>query len=284
MIGDIKKIVRGVLGLNDYERILQHRMLLSGIRSLPQVIIPGVQKGGTTSLFHFLAQHPSFGNQKYKEIHFFNRSYGRGLNYYKAAFPLGINKSSINKKLFIDASPDYFDNPSVPKKVRKYLPDVKLVFLLRNPIDRAYSHFQMIKSLGYEDSTFEQAIYMEDERLSSIMSKINSDDNYYNIYEAYYNYLSKGYYAIHLNRWLKYFSKSQMLVIESEDFFKNPQYVYKEVTDFLGIESHKLDDVSPKNTRSYSNIDPLLRSKLQKHYKVHNESLYKLLGKDFSWE
>jgi hypothetical protein len=280
----LKDKIRTTLGLQPYERILHHRMVLSKFRVKPDFIITGIQKGGTTSLFKYLAQHPNIGTSFVKEVQFFNRSYHRGESYFRANYPTGLKKVFNPSIIYGEASPDYMDNPVVPKRIKEYLPNIKLVFLLRNPIDRAYSQYKMIQELGFEDVPFEKAIFLEKHRLGSIMEQIKKDDTFYHIHEAYYNYLSKGMYAEQLKRWLKYFDKKQMLILKSEDLFEKPEKIYQQTENFLGVAHFPLKDFKAYNTRSYDKIGAKTRDELKAYFSKPNQELYDLIGQNYGWE
>jgi len=277
-----KQTAKSLLGLKDYQRFVAHRQLLSPWRAEPDFIIPGVQKGGTTSLFHYLEQHPDVATSFTKEAHFFNWSYEHGRSYYKAFFPLKIASKG---KLVGESSPDYIDNPFVPERIAQMYPNVKLIFLFRNPAERAYSHYQMSKTFGehIENQPFEKALDLEQERLQPIKAMMKEDPLSYDLKLCFYNYLEKGHYADQLRRWQQHFSKEQMLILKSEDLFSQPEEIYKQAEDFLGLKHFPLKDFKVYNSRSYSKIDPAIREKLMTYYQPLNEDFYSLTGRRF-WD
>ena len=235
----MKKTIKKMLGLEPYERILLHRQILSKYRALPDFVIIGTQKGGTTSLFNYLVQHPEIVAPYRKEVHYFNRSYRLGTSYYKAYFPL--NRHGV--KLTGEASPDYFDNPLVPERMHALIPNAKIILLLRNPISRAFSHFQMMRKLGFESHSFSSAIKQEKIRVEKFKDKVASDPYYYDLSIERYSYLQKGFYYQHLKNWENFYSPNQMLILKSEDFFFYPDKTFKEVLEFLGVDPDwKLSD------------------------------------------
>lgn len=278
----IKTIAKKILRLKPYQRIIRHRQILSAFRSEPTFIIVGTQKGGTTSLFQYLKQHPDVATSYTKETHFFNRAYHQGISYYKAFFPF---KYKTRGKEIGESSPDYIDNPYVPERIAKHYPNIKLIFLFRNPSTRAYSHYKMTCTFpdANENLPFEEAIFKEDERLKDIRSKMQTDNDFYDLKYCYFNYLSKGHYADQLKIWKKHFKDEQMLILRSEDLFENPESVYEVVLDFLKLKQIKLKSPKKYNSREYSEMSPEILSTLNNYYKAYNEEFYQLIRKRY-WD
>ena len=138
------------------------RGLTHPIRLLPDFLISGAQRGGTTSLYNYLQAHPCFELPTTKELHFFDRKFHRGLAWYRAHFPTYLEKcfaQRIQGRAFLtgEATPNYLFHPLVSRRVAEVLPRVKLIVLLRNPVDRAFSHYHHILDLGYEHLPFAEA-------------------------------------------------------------------------------------------------------------------------------
>ena len=273
---NLKNQIKKLLGIHDYERFILHRMPFSLNRALPNFIIVGTQKGGTTSLFDQLSKHPQIANPYCKEIHYFNRSNNRSLAFYRAHFP--YQKENL---LYGEASPDYFDHPIVPKRMAETLSNVKLIILLRNPITRAFSHYQMMKRLGLEKLPFREALNAEEMRISSFLTNPET----YDINFERYAYLHKGLYAQHLANWFKHYDKENILLLKSEDYFENPAPSYEKTLGFLGCT----DDHSPANwikmnsggyNKSMNDNDIAY---LKDYFKKPNEMLIKLAGSNFAW-
>ena len=246
-------------------------------RTFPDFIVIGVQKGGTTSLYNYLIEHPDIYPALHKEIHFFDRNYHRGLNWYRANFPLSITKNikKIQNKDFVtgEATPDYLLHDSVSQKIKETIPSTKLIAVLRNPIDRAYSHYNMRVNTGDEKLSFEEAIKKEPERINK-----GGHDH------VLFSYLHRGHYAQHLKNWLNLFSQKQLLVIETSQLEKNFQKTYDDVCSYLGISSFKLN-FKKHHVGKYSNkLNPNTRKELSEYFKPHNEKLYKLIGINFDWD
>jgi hypothetical protein len=264
------------------------RALSGKYRVLPDFIIIGAAKSGTTSLYDYLIQHPSIHPALWKEIYFFDRYFPRGMNWYRANFPYKLQKfiftKILNKKFLTgEATPTYFHHPLAPKRISMILPSIKLIILLRNPIDRAYSHYQMEKKLGYEELTFEEAIDSEHFRLQGESEKMIENPNYFSYNRQIFSYLTSGIYVDQLELWIKYFSKNQFLIIKSEDFDNDPKQTFHEVENFLGLNHAKIH-FAKQNIGKYEPINPEIRKKLAEFFTPHNQKLYKFLKRDFAWQ
>ncbi len=199
---------------------------------MPNFIIIGAQKAGTSSLFFYLSQHPELELALYKEIHYYNyhNRMGKDLSWYKSFFPL--NRMRKNK-LTGEASPYYLFEEHAARSLKNDIPDAKLIVLLRNPIDRAFSAYQMNRRNSSSDNfpdTFEQAI---------------NNKNFHD--EASILYLMRGHYAEHIKNWLKYFDREQFLFIKSEEFFTDPHKTLNQCYGFLGVETVYPENLSHKS-------------------------------------
>lgn len=190
----------------------------------------GAQKAGTTSLHDTLIQHPDVYLPKTKEAHFFDvdENYEKGIDWYINTFFADYN----NQKICGSCNPEYMYFERVPKRIYNTLgKDVKFIFIFRNPADRAYSHFLMSKRRCIEEFPFAKALELENERIKK---------DYYN--NTHFSYVSRGYYVIQVKRYLKYFSKENMLFIRFEDdFIKNREETINKIISFLELEPLELN-------------------------------------------
>lgn len=257
---------------------------LSGsFHALPDYLIIGATKGGTGSLYRYLNQHPQIKPALTKEVRFFDKYYDRGINWYRVFFPF---KDLLKRKYITgEATPRYLDHPHAPKRVKAIIPNTKLIVLLRNPIDRAYSMYNMRLSRGRENHSFQDVIKLEKERTNGEFKKMELDEKYYSSTYFQHSYLDKGIYVDKLQRWMNVFPKEQFLIINSEEFFKNTSETYNKVLKFLGLYSLELESYPIQGRVSkLKPIDPTLRKQLVEFFKPHNERLYKFLGRNFGWD
>src|SRR5690349_3699828 len=176
------------------------RGVTSPRRLLPDFLIIGAQRGGTTSLYNYLQAHPNIHSASIKEVHFFDRKFQKGVHWYRAHFPMRLTKvyaGRFRHEGFVtgEASPAYLFHPQVPERIARLLPRVKLIVLLRNPVDRAYSQYYHTLQLGYETLTFEEAIAAEEERIAGEREKISQDEYYQSHAFKHQSYLSRGIYV-----------------------------------------------------------------------------------------
>jgi len=259
-----------------------YRELTGPLRGLPEVLIVGAQKGGTTSLFNYLVQHPDVLPPFGKEIHYFDLHYARGVRWYRGRFP--YRRRLRGGTLTLDASPYYLVHPLVPQRAAQLLPKVKLVALLRNPIDRALSHYQHEVRGGRESLSFAEAIERESGRLAGEEERLRNDPHYYSFSHHRHSYTHRGRYIEQLRRWVEYFPRSQLLVLQSERLFRDPAAASAAVYGFLGLPPHRLERYKPFLQGTYEREMPVeLRARLAAHFEPYNRELYQWLNEDFDW-
>jgi hypothetical protein len=266
-----------------------YALLTSRGRLLPDFLIIGTQRGGTTSLYKYLVQHPNLAHALTKELRFFDRNYDRGLAWYRSRFPSRRYRDRIRRQRGVElvtgeASPDYMFHPHAPRRVAGALPDVKLIVLLRNPVDRAYSHYWHQVKRGHEPLTFEQAEEREGERLDGELARVMADGRYDSYELHHHSYLARGRYAEQLERWMERFGRDQLLIERSEDFFDDPALVFKRVLVFLGLPDWELDRYEAFNAHSEDAMSPATRARLVEFFRPHNRRLEALLGRELGWD
>lgn len=254
------------------------RRLSSSFRPLPGCLIIGAQKGGTSSLHHILGQHRRIAASNPKEVHFFSDNHSFGLEWYRSAFPL--RRGAVG----LESTAGYLMHPHVPERVRKDLPGVKLIALLRDPVARAYSNWQHTTRRGDEDLPFEEAIDREAERTEAAWVRLLADPATDARRELRHSYLRRGQYAEQLERWYRIFPREDILVLRSEDFFAEPRRIADLAIAWLGLEPFAGVDVSARNTGGgYGALEPRLAERLRRYFAPHNRRLYDLLGSDLGW-
>jgi hypothetical protein len=278
------------------------RQMTSRSRLHPAFLIIGAQRAGTTTLYTYLRRHPdvtgprSADSSLYwpKELHFFDENFWRGLDWYRAFFPLELRRWAA-RRLGRDlvpgeGTPYYIFHPAVPARVAATIPDVRLIALLRNPVERAYSHYQLMAKTGREKLSFEEALEAEPKRLAGIEDALMEerpvfveDGHRRHQHHRHRAYVGRGLYADQLERWLEHFPHERLLVLRSEDFLARPDEGYAQVFEFLGLRPWTVVDYEPRNIGSYAPIDPELRARLEERFAEPNARLARLLGRDFNW-
>jgi Sulfotransferase domain len=261
----------------------EYRQLTSALRGFPAALIIGAQRSGTTSLFNYLIQHPNVLAPLGKEIHYFDLHYARGIRWYRGCFPYA--RRLRNGNLSIDASPYYLPHPLAPARAARLLPDVKLIALLRNPVDRALSHYQHEVRRRRETLSFPDAVAIEAERLEGEEERLRNDPAYYSYNHHRFSYVRRGLYLDQLRRWLEHFPRSQLLVLESEWLFRDPAEATAAVHRFLGLPPHSLDHYPLFYQGNYERWMPEeLKTRLTTYFEPFNAELFHWLGREFDWK
>ena len=249
-------------------------------RPLPDFLIIGAQKAGTTALYAYLRRHPAITGPSWKEVSYFDRHYGRGEAWYRGNFP---NRVRARGKLVGEASPSYIFHPLGPERVKALVPEARLVALVRHPVDRALSHYHHEVALGREPLRFEDALDAEEDRLRGEEERLAADPSYFSRAWWSHAYKSRGRYAEQLERWLAVFPREQLLILPSEDLGGEPERTHTRVLDFLGAVPHRLDAYPRVYERQYEAMSPETRERLAAEFEAPNRRLYELLGRDLGW-
>jgi hypothetical protein len=259
-----------------------YRTLTAPLRGLPAVLLLGAQRSGTTSLFNYLVRHPAVLPPLGKEIHYFDLHYARGVRWYRGRFPYAwrLRGGTIT----LDASPYYLLHPLAPERAARLLPEVKLVALLRHPVDRAFSHYQHEVRDGRESLSFEDALEQEAGRLAGEEERLRDDPGYYSFNHHRYSYTRRGLYLEQLRRWTAHFPRTSLLVLQSEALFREPAKVVGRVQDFLGLPQQRGGSYKPFYQGNYDRqMAPEPRRRLVEYFEPHNRALYHWLGEEFDW-
>jgi len=255
------------------------------IRSLPDFIIIGTVRSGTTSLYYNICQHECILTAAYDELGFFDSNYHLGLNWYRSLFPTLFSKWAVKQKTQFaitgEDTPFYIWNPLVAKRILKILPNIKLIVLFRNPVDRAYSNYHLAVREGSENLSFEDAIQVELKNLDKINDNIKQDVNKYAIARSY---IAKGFYADQLKIWLELFRFEQLIIISTEDLESNPQKTLDNIYDFLKIPKNHVLIPEKQKIASYPKIKDETRKFLIDLYKKSNAELFTMIGQTFDWD
>jgi Sulfotransferase domain len=254
---------------------------------LPDFIIVGAQKAGTTSLYHLLRQHAGLRPSFEKEVHFFDGgldprvdAYEKGPDWYRAHFPR-TSRSSPGHRSF-EASPLYLFHPLAPGRISELVPDAKIIVLLRNPVDRALSHHAHSTRLGVESLPVDEALRAEDARLQPALRS----ENYKDASFINHSYQRRGMYADQLGRYGEHFAREQMLVIECGDLFRNTRRVLERIFAFVGVDAGAgRIDLRARNVGGVAvPVGEDVRRRLIEHFEPHNRELYDLVGEDYGWD
>lgn len=261
------------------------RTLSAPTRLLPDFLIIGGMKCGTSSLFRYLEAHPRVAASRPKEVHYFDDNPDRALNWYRSHFPSRFSKRGRAAVRCGEASPYYLFCEKAPGRVKAVLPDARLVVILRDPVARAYSHYHHVRGNGHDDRSFEQAVEAEIAHIES--------DGAYPLHPTHspdhaarrLQYLARGIYVDQLTRWFDRFDSSRVLILRSETMFADPRAVYNETLVFLDLPLHTEIEFNRRNPGRYT--EPMahdVRDRLRAFFAPHNERLEKLLGTPMRWD
>lgn len=249
---------------------LPNQLWEQGEQSQPSFIILGGFKCATTSLYNYVTAHPQVISSLEKELDFFDRDYAQGLDWYLSHFPLLPPERGL---VTGEATPNYLYSLSAPERISEHFPDMKLIVLLRHPVERALSHYYFLPQNDRDINAFAKRVDRELNHLQVAFDKNPTP------HLAIQNcpYLGHGLYEIHLTRWLKQFSPEQFLVLPTAMLSETPKEAVKQAFDFLGLPNHELSAYKRHKVGHYPEIPEQIRHKLEDFFAPHNQRLDLLL-------
>jgi len=265
-------------GLLEAGRRAELRIRMGQPRALPDAVILGAMKSGTSSLHHYLVQQPGVIEPLRKEVHYFDVNVERGERWYRAHFGRE-GEPGLN----LDSSPYYLFHPAVPRRLHELLPDAKLIVLLRDPVRRAYSHYWHERDKGRERLSFEDAIAAEADRLANSEQRLADGTLARSREHQHFSYLARGRYAEQLDRWWAVFPHEQLLVLKFEDLAREPLEALNRTLNFLGLPRAASVSLEARNTRKYSPLAETTAARLREYFEPHNQRLEALLGRPMGW-
>lgn len=272
-------------------RWVRERRALAGWedRVLPDLILAGAQRSGTTALTEALYRMPMVDRpRRGKGSHYFSYNYYRGPEWFQSQFPTNKTAAAIKAEtgsdLFcFDACPYYLFHPFAVERMSELLPDVKVLIMLRDPVRRAESHYHHSVSHGHEELPFAEALEAEEARLAPEIEKMRHDIRYWSLDHEHHSYITKGYYADQLEKLFGYYPREQVLVLQSEAFYADSNAVLRRVTDWCGLPPVTLEKEDNRNSHEYKKMDEEMRARLIEAYREPNQRLYELLGETWDW-
>lgn len=246
----------------------------------PDFIITGFLKCGTTSLYDYMISHPKILQISQKELMFFNvdKNYSLGLDWYLSNFPpIPENTGYIAG----EASTLYCLNEVAAERIKADFPDTKLIFILRNPVNRAISNYYFNQEqIGKNKKTLAEVIEREIKKINKIFDQ---GRDIVKEYSGKVGFISAGLYVYYIEKWLQLFPREQVLFLQTETLAKEPASVMEKVFSFLNLPPHTITQYPHKNTSSYPPVDDQLKLKLAEFYQPHNQKLQEYLGINFDW-
>jgi Sulfotransferase domain len=265
----------------------------AGSRTVPDFLVIGTKRGGTTSLFNYLMMHPGvlglFPRPRLqKSTDYFFRGFDRGEQWYRSNFHTSAFRDRLAARLGYEprageASPYYCWDPRVARRAHGVNPDLRAVMLVRNPVERAFSHWQERVHNGVEPLTFAQALEAEDARTEGELERMHADPLYYSEAHDWYAYRTRGIYLPQIENWTSVFPADQLLVICSEDLYADVQGTFDRVCAFLGLPAHPLPTTKTFNASPRLEMPAVVREELTAYYLPHAAKLGEYLGRPLPW-
>ncbi|HWJ63534.1 MAG TPA: sulfotransferase [Acidimicrobiales bacterium] len=270
----------------------QYGIATASHRKPPELIIVGAKRGGTTSLWKYLADHPGVlptfpKAENIKGTYFFDEEWSQGERWYRSHFPTDRARAKAAKELGYDpiafeASPYYLFHPHAPDRARQVAPDALIVALLRDPVERAFSHYKERRN-HTEPLSFAEALAAEEERTAGEEARMLADPAVVSPAHRHQTYLAQSRYAPMLERWFAAFPRDQVLVTAAEDFYADPQAFCDEITDRVGLPRRDLGTPEPFNSEPSADMDPQVRAQLRADLDEDIAAVEALLGRAMPW-
>ncbi|MGH3315031.1 MAG: sulfotransferase domain-containing protein [Nocardioidaceae bacterium] len=264
-------------------------LVTSRARMTPDFLIVGAQRCGTTSLYRTLVEHPSvLPAVLHKGVHYFDTAYTRSPRWYRGHFPLQATARRTSTRtgsrtITGEASPYYMFHPAVPARIANDLPDVKLIALLRDPVERAYSAHTHELARGFDTLPFEEALEAEEDRLAGEEIRLLADPGFVSHAHQHQAYVDRGRYVEQLDRMASLVGRDRLLVLDADDFFADPYTGLADVQRFLDLPQWQPARVEKRNARPRAPMPAALRSRLEADLEPWDELLAAWWGRTPSW-
>ncbi|NJP25601.1 sulfotransferase domain-containing protein [Microbispora hainanensis] len=273
-------------------------MATARARKDPDFLLIGAKRGGSTSLYYALLEHPGIiplfpsadllpkANHT-KGVHFFDSNYERGMRWYRSHLPSQAARGRAARRsgmpvLTGEASPYYLYHPLAAQRAGRDVPDARILLILRDPVERTFSHYRERVRNGAEHLSFEEALDAEAERTAGEEERLLKDPGYRSYAHEQQSYVAQSEYEKALRRWFDHFPADRFHVTSSEEFYRDPQRVCDEAAAFLGLPPAPLARAGKVwNSAPKAEISASTKRRLIEHFAPHNAALEKLVGRSF---
>jgi hypothetical protein len=250
-------------------------------RVLPDFVILGAQKSGTTTLYTQLGTHPAVMPALRKEVHYFDAS-PRPIEWYRAFFPrrraVEARRSAVGHAATGEATPFYLFHPAAPARLRAAVPHARLVVVLRDPVERAVSGYHHAVRMGDETRPIDVALDPANVEVLPDAPEWYDDPA---CPARLRGHLVRGHYAEQLERWFATVPREQVLVLETRELAGG--VALGKTLDFVGLPRPAVDPEADRNVGAYDSPDPEIERRLRDYFAPHNDRLFTLLGSRFDW-
>ena len=259
----------------------------SGSRVLPDFVIVGAQRAGTTAMYEYVTEHPSIASATTKEVHYPDLHHDRGLSWYRGHFPTQASMEGIAERtghaITGEASPYYLFHPLAARRLAQAVPDVRVIVMLRDPVERLRSHYSHAWRMGTERRPLPLALDAEAAVIGREARRLASGEVARSFEHQHHSYFSRGRYAGQLERWFGCFPAERILIVESERFFAQPSVGFDRVLGFLGLEPMRRVGFPRVHASDAVVLPEDVRERLRRAYEPHDRELGRLLGRDPVW-
>ena len=255
------------------------RLLSANQRKSPDFILIGAHKAGSSALYRHLYAHPDLVRAFRKEPDYFSIKYNNSQNWYKAHFPLSSSKSICG-----DGSPSYFSHPLTASRVKKDLGDIKLILIVRNPVQRAISHYFHSVRYGWQNEEISIEKLAASDQLIADWDRMKTEEGF--LSKSYFRlaYLHRGDYAVHLTSWLEHYDLSQILILRNEDLSENPEALYNQAIKFLNLKEWSPESFGRFNVGIPKKYDDSIVNWLKEYYAPKIQEFEEICGRSFHWD
>ncbi|MBA3418186.1 MAG: sulfotransferase [Geodermatophilaceae bacterium] len=263
--------------------------LTAELRMTPSFLVVGAKRAGTTSLYDTLAGHPQVLRAVlHKEVHYFDNAYHRGASWYRGHFPTRAAAAISARRTGLtavtgEATPSYMWHPLAAMRIAADLPDVRLIVLIRDPVQRAHSEHAHSVSMGWESEPFERALDLEEQRLSGEVARLVAEPLYRSRPHACQAYVTRGRYVEQLERLAALVGRDRLHVIDSDSMFLDAGPALDGLTSFLGLQTWQPSDLANLNARPRPVLPAHLNTRLADEFAPYDERLARWLGWTPSW-
>ncbi len=270
------------------------------LRAMPEFLVIGAKRGGTTSLYFDILDHPSvlrlypppvpgLKRDATKGVHYFDSNAFRGQAWYRSYFPSSLARAVVRRRtgtepLAGEASPYYLFHPAAVDRAHATTPGSRIIAQLRDPVMRTYSHWKERRRNDAEPLDFVSALEAEGDRLAGERERLMADPHYSSYAWEQQSYATQSEYAGQLARWVDLFGRDRVHVTISEEYYADPGAVVAGIHEFLGIPARPPQSASHRNAAQGEDLDDGLRRRLAARFSDHNHALAELLGRDLPWD
>ncbi|QCW51435.1 sulfotransferase [Nocardioides dongxiaopingii] len=268
-------------------------MATASRRGVPDYFVIGAKRGGTTSLFRYLRMHPGVlglfpRSRETKSTDYFFGGAPKGETWYRSHFYPETVMARHTRRLGYrpvvgEASPYYVWDPRIAPLARAVNPEARAIMLVRDPVERAFSHWQERVQNGVEPLSFPDALDAEASRTAGELERMGADPSYHGEAHDWYSYRARGIYRPQLENWCTAFPREQLLVVRSEDMYADVQGTFDTVCDFLGIARHALPTTERFNASRRPDLPAATGAELYDYYAPFNADLAQWLGRPLGW-